>query len=341
MSFFRQFPFVDYNFGDEVSPSVFQNISVYIDLLDQVAQDASFYEKYTIIDGERPDTLSYKLYNSTEYYWTFYLLNENLRQQGWPLSFQDVEKKVKEFYPHTVLVTDDSLHNEFFKDDLVATTPFNNPPFKGKIVEKRFDLGQIVVDPITEVRTITVNQGGSGYTKAPTITITGDGVGATAVATLDSDRVSTITVSNGGDGYTYAPTVTISAPEKDKGDLAKATAVISSNTITDNTVVYSVKGVKDTTLWDPDEAKSVTASKAVAQHLSIHHYEDSDKNYKDVPLVGVAGKGVNINQTSGLGTPITFQDRLEAENETLSQIRILKPNVVEQVSNEFKRLLRS
>lgn len=51
---------------------------------------------------------------------------------------------------------------------------------------------------------IDVVAGGSGYTSAPTIIIEGDGVGATATATLNGDVLESIDVVNPGAGYTEA-----------------------------------------------------------------------------------------------------------------------------------------
>jgi hyaluronate lyase len=57
---------------------------------------------------------------------------------------------------------------------------------------------------------IKVINGGSGYTSAPTVEITGGGgSGATATATVSAGKVSAITVVNGGSGYTTMPTVTL------------------------------------------------------------------------------------------------------------------------------------
>lgn len=61
------------------------------------------------------------------------------------------------------------------------------------------------------VTAITVVTGGY-YLVAPTVTLTGGGgTGATATAVVTSNRVASITIGNGGSGYTTAPTVTITA----------------------------------------------------------------------------------------------------------------------------------
>jgi len=58
----------------------------------------------------------------------------------------------------------------------------------------------------------TVTSGGSGYTSAPAVTITGNGSGAAATATVSSGAVSAITITSAGSGYTTGATITIAAP---------------------------------------------------------------------------------------------------------------------------------
>ncbi len=65
-----------------------------------------------------------------------------------------------------------------------------------------------------EIVSITVDTGGNTYgATAPVVTITGGGgTGATAHAVLTAGVVSSILVDNAGSGFTSAPTVTIAAP---------------------------------------------------------------------------------------------------------------------------------
>ena len=220
MSYFRNFPIIPYFFGNEVSPAQFQNISSYIDLIDQVADETNYYELYEIRDGERPDVLSYRLYGTTDYYWMFYLLNEKIRVQGWPLSSQELLSKSKEYYPNKVLTTSDAMHDRMYKGDLVIQGSLDNPSSIGTVLERRLDLGQIVVKPIIEVRSVTVTEAGAGYTQAPTVRIFdehGDAhaeriIEATASATVESGTISAINIISGGSGFEHVPTVEISKP---------------------------------------------------------------------------------------------------------------------------------
>jgi len=90
----------------------------------------------------------------------------------------------------------------------------------------------------TGIKTITVTNGGSGYTTAPTVTFSGAG-GATATATISGGRVTAInldrdplavTFFNEGK-YTTAPTITISG-----GGGSGATATAAINLATDGNI---------------------------------------------------------------------------------------------------------
>jgi hypothetical protein len=80
------------------------------------------------------------------------------------------------------------------------------------------------------VTAINVLNQGFNYTKVPTVTISGDGSGATAYATLSNGRVINITITSHGSNYTQA-SVTITPASGDKtGQLAFAVATLDSTT---------------------------------------------------------------------------------------------------------------
>lgn len=73
------------------------------------------------------------------------------------------------------------------------------------------------------IGSLTITNVGSGYTSAPTVTLTGGGgAGAVASAFIGAGAVTHLVVDNPGAGYTSAPTVTLSAPPA--GVTATATA---------------------------------------------------------------------------------------------------------------------
>jgi hypothetical protein len=140
--FFKRFPVVDYTFGEETSTNRFQNISTYIDLFDQVKDGVPFYEVYNILDYDRPDTLSYKLYGTTAYHWTFFLLNDHLREGGWPVTNMETFTLAQEYYPHVTIVTEDPISTTFYVGTEVTST---SSGLTGTIIERNLDLGQLVI----------------------------------------------------------------------------------------------------------------------------------------------------------------------------------------------------
>lgn len=62
-----------------------------------------------------------------------------------------------------------------------------------------------------KIESVTILDGGSGYTSAPAVSFTGPGSGATATAVLTNGVVTSVTIGNQGTGYTTA-TVVIAAP---------------------------------------------------------------------------------------------------------------------------------
>jgi hypothetical protein len=96
---------------------------------------------------------------------------------------------------------------------------FNAPLHRGtttnKMVSSNFSvydevgtLRNVIIEEIPESYTgisdIQVINAGSGYTTAPTVTITGDGVGATASAVIVNGRIQSIAITNRGINYSRA-----------------------------------------------------------------------------------------------------------------------------------------
>ena len=111
-------------------------------------------------------------------------------------------------------------------------------------VRKVSGAGQPSFDVNGEIDSITVSAGGSGYTSPPTVTINGDGVGATAAATISGGAVTAITVTTAGTGYTFADIVLTGGA----GANAKADAVLGSTdtpSLQTNVEGTAVKGTID------------------------------------------------------------------------------------------------
>lgn len=143
MLFFKDFGKTNYKFGNEETTNVFQNITTYSDIVDQVKDNTSFYNTVTIPEGFRPDQMSIYLYDTPVYYWSFYLLNDKVRLQGWPLDNDELEAKIKKEYPNTVITTKDDLTGIFKVGRTVVGT---RSGATGKILHRNLELGQLVIE---------------------------------------------------------------------------------------------------------------------------------------------------------------------------------------------------
>jgi hypothetical protein len=159
MAYFYNFPSTFYRFGNEETVTSFQDISAYVDIIDQIKDDINFYRFYTISDGDRPDVVSYKIYGTPFYYWSFFLLNDNLKQQGWPLSNSATLEKVQKDFPNTTITTTADLTGIFLPGQVVAGSTSGAT---GTIIKRRLDFGQLVIEGshefvAGEIITSTVN----------------------------------------------------------------------------------------------------------------------------------------------------------------------------------------
>lgn len=267
MAYFNSFPLVPYYFGNEKTFTYFENIGVYVDLLDQIVDDVSFYNYYTIIDGDRPDTVSYKFYDTTDYHWTFYLLNQNLRECGWPLTLDQVEERAKEYYPNYAVQIDGTHTTNTVTDSSVlgkrlqigTEVSINSGAAVATVISRNLDIGQIVL------------KYKSGTESALT-------------------SISEITYSNG-----------LPSPS-------------------DEAYVFSA-------------AAGTNFYNNVVEYNAPHHYENNGVMVDIDPF--------DLTTAIAGATPVTNYEYYQEENDGNKQIRVLKPDVIRRVTQEFNRLVRS
>ena len=159
------------------------------------------------------------------------------------------------------------------------------------------------------IRSITVTDGGSGYTTTPSVSITApsgpNGITATAFATLDGDRVSEITVVTSGTQYTEAPTITLSAP--DTGTTATATAVMDPIYYTINSSTPISSGISTITL--EENLNNTVSSGTTAYFYQVSKITASSHTFEYV------GSGNDITTATPLrgGVPIQENEIVERD----------------------------
>lgn len=151
MSYFKNFPSTFYKFGTGAPITsdfavIFQDISTYVDVIDTIKDQTSVYTKYHIQDNERPDQLSYKLYGTPDFYWTFFFMNDNIREQGWPLSNTEIVQLVQTEFPLDVITTRANLTETFLVNTRIEGLLSGAT---ATVDHRHLDLGQLVLTNVT------------------------------------------------------------------------------------------------------------------------------------------------------------------------------------------------
>lgn len=126
-----------------------QNISVYAEILDEVKTNSAFYKNYYIRNGDRSDNLAFSLYENPMLHWTFYMMNDRLREQGWPLDHVEIVEKAKKDFPYITITTEDSIASSFEVGVTVEATQSSDgsPSLSTGVIQSvNLDLGQLVIE---------------------------------------------------------------------------------------------------------------------------------------------------------------------------------------------------
>ena len=163
MSYFSMFPTQAYDFNRQGVYQTVVDIYRSVRPLQNFVDTFSAYRYFEIPNGERPDIISQRLYNSPNYHWTFFLLNDFLHDGigVWPMSQEDLHEYLATEYngyaletrPDVVYNTDGQITN--YKDSLAGrftlgeTITGQTGGATGTLTKKDIYLNQLVVQDVT------------------------------------------------------------------------------------------------------------------------------------------------------------------------------------------------
>jgi len=163
MAFFKQFPKVDYDFNNQGINQKLTDIFRSVRVLPTFIDDFSAYKFYEIKNGERPDVVSLRLYGSSAYYWTFFVINDFLHDgyRAWPMSQEQFYDYINKEYEGYVIET----HPEIVKTGDGIITDFKNSIAGrftlgeqirgatsgaiGTLTKKHIDMNQLIIQNVT------------------------------------------------------------------------------------------------------------------------------------------------------------------------------------------------
>ena len=163
MSFFKNFPNEQYDFEGQGKFQNIKNTFRSVRALPTFLDEFTNYKLYDIINGERPDIVSTKLYGKPDFYWTFFVINDFLHDgyRVWPMSQEDLLEYFEKTYEGYVITTDpspipdadglDDYSNNSIagKFDLGSIIHGNKSGCKGTLVKKDIDMNQLIIQDVT------------------------------------------------------------------------------------------------------------------------------------------------------------------------------------------------
>jgi hypothetical protein len=131
-----------------------KNLTAKAKVADSLINNAGFYQTVEVIDGERPDHLSKRLYGTEKFHWTFLLLNPQIKNiwDDWPMKYSQLVEYCTEKYQYLAGDTSDDLNNKFILGETVTGSISNAT---GKIKEIHVNAGYIVIEKTTGTFAVT------------------------------------------------------------------------------------------------------------------------------------------------------------------------------------------
>lgn len=98
MSYFSQIPSIQYQFPDNVVRQ-YSNLSFRPAIIDRVINSASNFMRYTIQDGDTPDTIAYDYYGDSQLHWVVLTTNNIVDYYTqWPKTRSSLDRYITQKY---------------------------------------------------------------------------------------------------------------------------------------------------------------------------------------------------------------------------------------------------
>ena len=98
--FFDQFPRINYNLsGVNGNTTVVTDIFRRVKARSKLQDNITLFDKYDVLEGEKPEDVAYKAYGDADYFWVITLVNNIVnRYYDWPLDEYNFQQYVADKY---------------------------------------------------------------------------------------------------------------------------------------------------------------------------------------------------------------------------------------------------
>ena len=132
--FFRQFPTTQYDLLRTGALTTVIDLFRNVTAKGQIKLDPNLaYTYYRIRNGDRPDVVSQKIYTDSDYYWTFFIINDFLKDglSVWPKNYDEMEEYLTQEYDrYSVIQMSDTITG--FDETGTFATSVNGIDFSAK-----------------------------------------------------------------------------------------------------------------------------------------------------------------------------------------------------------------
>jgi len=132
MSYFKNFKNIDYDLNADGIADTIVNLTNMVAVSKSLIDNAGFYSFVDVLDGERPEQFSHRLYQSTAYYWTFLLVNKSIQNiwNDWPMSSTQLQEYCEAKYNDTALLCENWIITRDIDGNIISTIETMADKFK-------------------------------------------------------------------------------------------------------------------------------------------------------------------------------------------------------------------
>lgn len=99
MSYFSKFPFLSYTFDSNTTYNIVTDVLKRVTVNQKTQENLTIFDEYDVKDGETPEIVSFKFYDTPDYHWVILVTNNIFDARfGWPLSGEQLFKFVQDKY---------------------------------------------------------------------------------------------------------------------------------------------------------------------------------------------------------------------------------------------------
>jgi len=152
--YFQSIPSIAVDIDGSGNVDLVKNLTSVAKISEGLINNAGFYQTTAVIDGERPDHMSQRLYGTDKFHWTFLLLNPQIKNiwDDWPMKQSQLIEYCTQKYQYLAADTNTTLVDKFILGETVLGSVSNAT---GILKEIHVNLGYLTIEKTTGTFAVT------------------------------------------------------------------------------------------------------------------------------------------------------------------------------------------